>query len=210
MKRLDRWAARLAALSLAAPALLSGALETSTSIAAEKETLRAVESFTEITDPARRSAALFTEAGKVLLHPRCVNCHPASDRPLQGEAGRPHEPRVQRGPDGHGVPAMRCSTCHTSSNYDVVGMPGNAHWALAPASMAWEGRSLGQICEQIKDQARNGGRQLSAVVEHMTTDSLVGWAWVPGPGREPAPGTQATFGALIDAWARSGAACPSP
>jgi hypothetical protein len=42
----------------------------------------------------------------------------------------------------------------------------------------------------------------------MGTDTLVGWAWHPGAGRTPAPGTQAQFGALIDAWIASGAACP--
>ena len=39
-------------------------------------------------------------------------------------------------------------------------------------------------------------------------DTLVGWAWTPGADREPAPGTQVAFGALIKAWADSGAACP--
>ena len=195
-----RRAGVLAALSLAA----------TVKVASAPPELRTVDSFADIKDPARRSAALFTEAGKVLLSPRCVNCHPVSDRPLQGDTGRLHEPPVRRGADGHGVPAMRCTTCHTSSNYDAVGMPGDSHWALAPASMAWEGRSLRQICEQIKDPARNGGRKLSAVVEHMAKDSLVGWAWAPGNGRAPAPGTQASFGALIDAWARTGASCPEP
>jgi hypothetical protein len=28
-------------------------------------------------DQASRSIALFREAGKVLQHPRCLNCHPA-------------------------------------------------------------------------------------------------------------------------------------
>jgi len=166
--------------------------------------------FSDVTDAQRRSAALFSEAGKVLMHPRCVNCHPATDRPLQGEAGRPHEPRVRRGAGGMGVPAMRCTACHTSANYDAVGVPGNPHWHLAPASMAWEGRSLRQICEQIKDPARNGGRKLSAIVEHMRKDPLVGWAWAPGEGREPAPGSQESFSALIAAWVKSGAACPEP
>ena len=105
---------------------------------------------------------------------------------------------------------MRCATCHTAANYDAVGMPGNPHWGLAPASMAWEGRSLRQICEQIKDETRNGGKKLDAIVEHMRSDPLVGWAWAPGVGREPAPGTQAELGALIEAWARNGAACPGP
>ena len=51
--------------------------------------LRAPGAFTNIADPAQRSAALFVEAGKVLLHPRCVNCHPAGDRPIQGDGRRP-------------------------------------------------------------------------------------------------------------------------
>jgi hypothetical protein len=172
--------------------------------------LRGPGSFSDIADPKQRSAALFGEAGKVLLHPRCVNCHPATDRPRQGDDRRPHEPPVRRGSDGHGVPAMRCASCHTSANFDPARVPGNSHWALAPASMAWEGRSLSQVCEQIKDPGRNGNRKLPAVVEHMTKDSLVGWAWAPGEGREPAPGTQAEFGALIAAWVKSGAGCPSP
>lgn len=170
--------------------------------------LQPVSSFADISDPGRRSAALFAEAGKVLTHARCVNCHPAGDRPLQGSAGRLHEPRVRRGADGSGVAGMRCTACHMAANYDDVGLPGHPHWHLAPASMAWEGRSLRQICEQIKDPARNGGRKLEAVVEHMRNDSLVGWAWAPGASRDPAPGTQAAFGALIEAWAKSGAACP--
>jgi hypothetical protein len=44
----------------------------------------------------------------------------------------------------------------------------------------------------------------------MAEDSLVGWGWNPGTGREPAPGTQKEFGALAKAWVESGAACPSP
>jgi hypothetical protein len=74
--------------------------------------------------------------------------------------------------------------------------------------MAWRNRSLAQICAQVKDRARNGDRSLEQIVEHMARDPLVGWAWNPGAGREPAPGTQAAFGALIKAWADSGAGCP--
>jgi hypothetical protein len=46
-------------------------------------TLQSPAAFSAIADPAMRSRALFTEAPKVLTHPRCVNCHPATDRPLQ-------------------------------------------------------------------------------------------------------------------------------
>jgi hypothetical protein len=74
--------------------------------------------------------------------------------------------------------------------------------------MAWQGKSLEEICLQLKDSARNGGRSLLKIHEHMATDSLVGWAWHPGAGRSPAPGTQVQFGALIEAWISTGAHCP--
>ena len=75
--------------------------------------------------------------------------------------------------------------------------------------MAWQGQSLQQICVQIKDRSRNGNRDMAALVHHMSEDTLVGWAWNPGAGRMPAPGSQEVFGALIKAWVASGAFCPS-
>jgi hypothetical protein len=172
------------------------------------DSLAAPESFAAIGDTAARSAALFTEAAKVLTHPRCVNCHPAGDRPRQGDEGRLHQPPVERGVDGRGLAAMRCSVCH-QSNFDPGRVPGHAMWHLAPIEMAWEGRTLGQICTQIKDRARNGDRSVDEVVHHVATDTLVGWAWAPGFGRKPAPGTQQAAGALLEAWARTGAVCPN-
>jgi len=169
--------------------------------------LRPPSAFSSIRDPAERSAALFVEAGKVLQHPRCVNCHPVGDRPSQG-AGYPHQPPVLRGADGLGVTAMRCATCHQAANFEPGRVPGNPAWRLAPAAMAWQGRSLAEICAQLKDPQRNGGRSVVQIVEHMAQDDLVGWAWRPGADRQPAPGTQASFGALARAWADSGAACP--
>jgi hypothetical protein len=166
------------------------------------------QSFDGIGDTAARSAALFTEAGKVLTSPRCVNCHPAGDRPLQGEAGRLHQPPVERGVDGFGAVTMRCATCHQAANFDAAGVPGNPHWHLAPREMAWQGKTVGEICAQIKDPARNGGRSLQQILAHLSDDALVGWAWAPGFGREPAPGTQKQLGALIEAWLNTGAVCP--
>jgi hypothetical protein len=173
------------------------------------DSLATPESFAAIADTTARSAALFTELGKVLTNPRCVNCHPAGDRPHQGELGRVHQPPVERGADGFGLPAMRCPICHQAANFDPGRVPGNPHWHLAPLEMAWEGKSLREICGQIKDPARNGGRSLEEIAHHIGTDSLVGWAWTPGFGRQPAPGTQAEAGALVDAWVKSGAACPN-
>jgi hypothetical protein len=37
---------------------------------------------------------------------------------------------------------------------------------------------------------------------------LVGWAWHPGAGRRPAPGTQERFGEIIEAWIETGSECP--
>jgi hypothetical protein len=169
-----------------------------------------VSNFSAISDQKERSVALFAEAGKVILHPRCVNCHPAGDRPLQGEDGHPHLPLVVRGREGHGAVAMQCTNCHGRANFDPGGVPGHPMWHLAPIEMAWAGKSLGEICAQIKDPNRNGGKSLDEIVHHMTEDSLVGWGWNPGAGRAPAPGTQQEFGALIRAWAEGGATCPEP
>ena len=171
--------------------------------------LARVESFSSISDPTARSAAIFTELGKVLTHPRCVNCHPAGDRPRQADVSRPHQPPVWRGADGYGLPAMHCPICHTRANFDPAGVPGNAIWHLAPREMAWEGKTLGEICAQIKDPARNGNRSPHDLIEHIGDDHLVGWAWAPGYGRRPVPGTQKQARALVEAWVNTGAACPN-
>jgi len=191
------------ALAFAALTVLAGQTDNS-------EALKPVSSFAGIKTENERSLALFGEAAKVITHPRCVNCHPAGDRPLQGEDGHPHLPLVVRGADGHGAVGMICTNCHGPANYDPAGVPGHILWHVAPIEMAWADKALGEICEQIKDPKRNGGKTMEELVHHMAEDSLVGWGWNPGAGREPAPGTQEEFGALVAAWAESGAACPQP
>lgn len=192
-------------LLAAAPLPLSG--ETPAAAEAPGE-IRGPAAFLDVEDVRARSAALFAEASKVLLHPRCVNCHPAGDRPLQGEDGRIHEPWVRRGSAGLGAVGMRCGSCHLDENFDPGRVPGAPHWRLAPLEMAWEGLTAAEVCEQLKDRERNGGRSLEEVVEHMRDDELVGWGWQPGAGREPAPGTQELLGDLIAAWVETGAVCP--
>jgi hypothetical protein len=58
--------------------------------------------------------------------------------------------------------------------------------------MGWEDKTLGQICEQIKDPARNGGRSLEDIVHHVGEDHLVGWAWAPGGDRRHAAASRRT------------------
>jgi hypothetical protein len=193
---------------VAGAALLMTILATPAVSQTQSDTLAAPESFAGIADTAARSAALFTELGKVLTHPRCVNCHPAGDHPRQGE-GRPHQPPVERGPDGHGHAALRCSMCHQNANFEPGRVPGHPEWHLAPREMAWEGKTLAEICAQIKDPARNGNRSVAELIHHIGQDTLVGWAWAPGFGRRPAPGTQKQAGALVEAWVNTGAACPN-
>ena len=190
------------------------ALVLTISLTAGAEELRGPDAFADLPEGEARAAAIFEEMGKVLQHPRCVNCHPAGDSPLQGDAMTLHEPPVIRGEGGLGAPGMRCTTCHGPENVayytgEAGSIPGHEPWHLAPAEMAWADRSLAEICTQIKDPERNGGRSLDELHEHNAEDGLVGWGWQPGEGRTPAPGSQELFGQLTRAWIDNGAACPS-
>jgi hypothetical protein len=199
----------LAALALAACGSKQPTPRPTTSLAPSTGgTLRAVADFDGIADRAERSRALFMEASRVLLHPRCINCHPAGDTPHQGMDLTIHDPPVVRGPDDRGVPGNQCTTCHQDRNQELVRVPGAPEWHLAPIEMAWVGKSAAYICHQIQDPKRNGGKTLAQIVDHSAHDKLVAWGWEPGHGREPAPGTQAQFGALVAAWVDTGAQCP--
>jgi hypothetical protein len=207
---------KYAMLALVAGGLSAGALAIAEFGSSEADaavsnpkTLQPVSAFAKIKNKNERAVALFNEAGKVIQSPRCLNCHPAGDRPTQTDRMRPHIPLVVRGDGGMGAAGgLACTTCHHENNFDAANVPGNAKWSLAPVEMAWQGKTLGQICVQIKDKERNGGKDLAALVHHMAEDELVGWGWKPGGNRTPAPGTQKQFGELIKAWVDAGAACP--
>ena len=168
--------------------------------------------FSSISNQAERSRAIFNEIGKVLTNPRCMNCHPAGDHPTQGDDRHEHMPPIWRVETGHFE--VNCSGCHTTHNVTLQeaatyrSIPGHERWGFAPLSMAWQGKSLGDICRQLKDVQLNGGRDLAALQEHVAKDDLVGWAWNPGEGRKPAPGSQQAAGELVQAWIDSGAECP--
>src|SRR3954447_1432101 len=175
--------------------------------------LKTPAEFQSIANPAERSRAIFAEVGKVLTHPRCMNCHPAGEHPLQGADHHEHRPKVWRSDTGNfGTP---CGECHTEKNVTLheaasyKSIPGHPRWGVAPLEMAWEGKTLGEICRQLKDTAKNGGRDLALLQEHVAKDDLVAWGWSPGEGREPAPGTQEAAGQLVQAWIDTGAECPN-
>jgi len=157
------------------------------------------------------SRAAFLEVYRVLTSPRCQNCHPAGDAPLQGDDSHVHLQNVKRGKDGHGVHPMRCDTCHQTKNLSGEHMPpGNPKWSLpAPEQkMVFEGRSPGELCRQLQDPKQNGGRSLAALLDHVANDDLVGWGWNPGDGRTLPPLSRVETAAQMKVWVESGAACP--
>jgi hypothetical protein len=154
----------------------------------------------------------FLQIARVLQSPRCQNCHPIGDAPLQTDAGRPHTMLVTRGPDGRGVTAMRCSNCHMrTNNPQPGGPPGAPTWHLPPPEtpMVFEGKSPAELCRTITDPEQNGGKNLEQLVHHMTADSLVLWGWNPGPGRTLPPLSQPEFARVVREWAKAGAPCPA-
>ena len=154
-----------------------------------------------------KSQATFVQIAAVLRHPRCINCHTVTDFPRAGDTGRRHPMNVKRGPDNHGLPAMRCDSCHQDAN-QANGVPGAPGWVLAPLSMGWEGLDDHQLAEALKDPAKNGQRSLEKLSEHMAHDPLVAWAWSPGGTREPPPVPHDEFARLVRLWIDTGAASP--
>jgi cytochrome c5 len=167
--------------------------------------------------PARRapdaasSRAAFLQIYKVFTSPRCQNCHPSGDSPLQGDDGHPHLQNVKRGKDGQGVYGMRCDTCHQTTNLAGEHMPpGNPKWSLPSPEhkMVFVGRTPAELCRQLKDPKQTRGRSLAQLLEHVSTDDLVGWGWNPGNGRAQPPLSRADTIAQMKLWIDGGSACP--
>lgn len=156
----------------------------------------------------------FETVRSVLQNPRCQNCHPRGDQPLQGDDSHPHLQNVQRGPDGHGMVGERCTTCHGPTNlpdsYGEHMPPGVATgWRMPKPEerLVFVGVAPGALCEQVKDPARNGGKDMTALRVHLD-DPLVTWGWTPGYGRAPIPISRDAFLAAWTTWANAGAPCP--
>lgn len=157
------------------------------------------------------SKAAFLAAYKVFLHPRCMNCHPAGDAPLQGDDSRPHAQNVQRGSDGKGKYALKCGSCHQDKNLPGPNMPpGNPNWHLLTPKMpmVFQGKSAAELAKQLKDPKQNGGKTLAEILHHVSEDSLVLWGWDPGEGRTKPPLTHAEFVKAVKEWIDKGAAIP--
>jgi mono/diheme cytochrome c family protein len=160
---------------------------------------------------AEAARAAFLQVYRVFTSPRCQNCHPPGDAPLQGDDSHVHLQYVKRGKDGHGVYGMRCDTCHQGTNLPGEHMPpGNPKWSLPSPDhkMVFVGRSPAELCRQLKDPKQTGGRSLQQLLEHVSNDDLVGWAWDPGDRRTPPPLSRAETVAQMKIWSEGGGACP--
>jgi hypothetical protein len=160
---------------------------------------------------AAASRAAFLDVYKVLMHPRCMNCHPSGDAPLQGDDSHVHIQNVQRGKDGKGKYALKCANCHQETNLPGENMPpGNLNWHLAKPEMplVFQGKSPRELADQLKDPGRNGNKTLDQLVEHVTHDELVLWGWKPGAGRTKPPLSHDEFAKRFREWVEKGAASP--
>lgn len=165
----------------------------------------------------------FEPIAQVLLHPRCANCHPRGNAPLQGDEGRRHAHNVVRGAEDHGAPTFQCATCHGRNNNAASGVPG-AHkakepekhiWHLAPRHMGWNGMTPLELCHNLEETAKHEAKAkgqplegaMARAMTHLLEDPLVAWAWTPGADRSPPPIGHDEFKQKVRSWLRDGAQC---
>lgn len=156
------------------------------------------------------SVKAFMDVYKVLTSPRCMNCHPAGDVPLQGDDNRLHNMFPQRGNDGKGIYAMKCANCHQPTN--IAGLntpPGHPNWHLPPANMKmiFQGKTPNQLAKQLVNPKTNGNKTLQKLIEH-ADDGLVKAGWDPGEGRTVPPLSHEEFKKAWITWIKTGAYAP--
>lgn len=162
--------------------------------------------------------AAWQQVYSVLTHPRCINCHTATNYPQQGDDRHRHFANVIRGQLGTGVPALRCIACHQSANADSTGVPGAHNWHLAPLSMRWQDTndkvlSSSEVCAALTDKTKNHGLDGPGLIKHHTEEPLVLWAFHPGRSidgtmRTPPPLTHDEFVEATRKWVATGMPCP--
>src|SRR5579863_1940685 len=157
------------------------------------------------------SVAAFKQVYRVLQSPRCMNCHPSDDVPLQGDDHHLHTMSPRRGVNGMGMYAMKCSNCHQPANAPGLHTPpGNPKWHLPPADMkmVFQGRTAHQLAKQLIDQNQNGHKSMEELIAHVS-DTLIRGAWHPGEGRTLPPMSYAAFKKAWITWLAKGAYAPA-
>ncbi|RYD81118.1 MAG: hypothetical protein EOP55_00230 [Sphingobacteriales bacterium] len=157
------------------------------------------------------SVAAFKQVYAVLMSPRCMNCHPAGNVPLQGDENHLHTMLPKRGVEGKGVLAMKCSNCHQAENTPGLHTPpGNPNWHLPPDNMkmVFQGRSANQLAKQLVNPKQNGNKGMKELIAH-ADDGLVLAGWNPGEGRSLPPISHAEFKKAWLKWLQTGAFAPA-
>ena len=157
------------------------------------------------------SVAAFKQVYAVLMSPRCMNCHPAGNIPLQGDDSHLHTMLPKRGVEGKGVLAMKCSNCHQAENTPGLHTPpGNPNWHLPPDNMkmVFQGRSANQLAKQLVNPKQNGNKGMKELIAH-ADDGLVLAGWNPGEGRSLPPISHAEFKKAWLKWLQTGAFAPA-
>ncbi len=155
---------------------------------------------------------------EVTSHPRCSNCHVGADGipmwsgPSYGRT-RPHGMNIRAGESRIGAEYVPCQTCHAVRETGGNDLPNMAPqvammWMLPPSEAAWFGRSSAEICAQLRDPERNGGRTFMDLASHLDHDLILHWAWTPGGGREPAPYSLQEHVDDVLIWGVAGMPCP--
>lgn len=197
--------ALLLALTLASPALAAGEV-------------------VDITPPAEGSVtteqalAAWDRIYEVASHPRCSNCHvgpsntPMWSGPTYGKT-RPHGMNINAGDSRIGAEYVQCSTCHMyreeggANDAPHMAPQVAADWRLPPVEAEWFGKSSTDVCNQLRDPDRNGGRGFMEIASHLDHDVILHWAWNPGGGREPAPYSLQEHVNDVLAWGVAGMPC---
>jgi hypothetical protein len=162
--------------------------------------------------------AAWEQVYSVLVSPRCINCHTATNYPQQGDDRHRHFANAVRGPDGIGVPGLTCFSCHQDRNADSTGVPGGSNWHLAPLSMQWQDindrpLSSAAVCRALTDRSKNHNMDGAALLKHHSEEALVLWAWNPGlrpdgSARTLPPMSHEDFVAATRTWVGAGTPCP--
>jgi hypothetical protein len=165
-----------------------------------------------------RGEQAFDQMYSVLTHPRCINCHTATNSPDQGDERHRHFANVVRGPEGKGVAALQCITCHQEKNADSTGVPGEHNWHLAPLSMRWQDEngnifSKKQLYQALVDRSKNGNLDCPKLLKHHEEEPLVHWGFAPGVGidgkpRSLPPLTHKQFVEATRVWVEAGMPAP--
>ena len=182
----------------------------STVVLAEETTNQKPEEQEVSPEEVQQGISAFQDVYEVLQHPRCLNCHPSGDAPLQTDKSIPHAMNITRASTDAG---LECATCHQTKNSEAYGVdggpPGAPNWHLPEKEMPliFEGRSVVELCLQLKDPVRNGHKTLDQLYLHVAHDPLVLWGGTLGI--EQTALSHDKFARQFKTWVDAGAPCPT-